>query len=158
MSRQRHAQNDHYVYTVHKNVISSCEASFTEVERPRSECSSRCTLLTRCCCCCCCRLPASSADADLAAVRMLLAAHSAEDVIECKQLATTTIDSRTLAVGQYPAVFIMAALCKRTGHYIFALWFLSSSSIFLFFSLNLKFSMVADWMSTIFLHNGRRQR
>ena len=29
-------------------------------------------------------------------------------------------------------VIIMAALCNRAGHYIFALWFLSSSSIFFF--------------------------
>ena len=34
--------------------------------------------------------------------------------------------------------FIMAALCNRAGHYIFALWFLSFfPSFFLFFSPNL---------------------
>ena len=32
---------------------------------------------------------------------------------------------------------IMAALCNRTDHYIFALWFLSSSSFYLFSSPNL---------------------
>ena len=31
----------------------------------------------------------------------------------------------------------MAALCNRADHYIFALWFLSSSSFFLFSSRNL---------------------
>ena len=31
-----------------------------------------------------------------------------------------------------PTLLIMATLCNRAGHYIFALWFLSS--IFLFFS------------------------
>ena len=36
----------------------------------------------------------------------------------------------------YCLVLVMAALCNRAGHYIFALWFLSSIfylSIFLFF-------------------------
>jgi len=37
----------------------------------------------------------------------------------------------------------MAALWNRTGHYIFALWFLSS----IFFPRLI--SAVADWMSTI---------
>ena len=35
--------------------------------------------------------------------------------------------------------FIMAALCNRAGHYIFALWFLSS-----FFSFPRLISAVAD--------------
>jgi len=41
----------------------------------------------------------------------------------------------------------MAALCSRCGHYIFALWFLSSS----FFRRLI--SAVAEWMSTILLHS-----
>jgi len=42
----------------------------------------------------------------------------------------------------------MAALCNRTGHYIFALWFLS----FFFFFFPRLISAVADWMSTILPH------
>ena len=42
---------------------------------------------------------------------------------------------------------IMAALCNRAGHYIFALWFLLSS---FFFSRLI--SAVGDWMCTILLH------
>ena len=42
----------------------------------------------------------------------------------------------------------MAALCNRAGHYIFALWFVSSSSFF-FPPL---VSAAADWMSTILPH------
>ena len=42
-------------------------------------------------------------------------------------------------------IIIMAALRYRAGHYIFALWFLSS--IFLF--LTCLISAAADWMSTI---------
>jgi len=34
-------------------------------------------------------------------------------------------------------LFIMAALCNRAGHYIFALWFLSSSFFFFFSTPNL---------------------
>jgi len=40
--------------------------------------------------------------------------------------------------------FFMAVLCNRAGHYIFALWFLSSS----LFTPRL-ISAAADWMSTI---------
>jgi len=46
-------------------------------------------------------------------------------------------------------VYIMAALCNRTGHYIFALWFLSF--FFLLFFPRL-ISAAADWMSTILRH------
>ena len=46
-------------------------------------------------------------------------------------------------------IFIMAALWNRTGHYIFALWFLLLSSIFFFPRL---ISAVAEWMSTTLLH------
>jgi len=47
----------------------------------------------------------------------------------------------------------MAALWKRAGHYIFVLWFLSSSYSFFFFLLfSCLISAVADWMSTILLH------
>ena len=34
-------------------------------------------------------------------------------------------------VGHYLLVIIMTALCNRAGHYIFAMWFLSSSIFFL---------------------------
>ena len=51
-----------------------------------------------------------------------------------------------LAVMDYFSVLIMAALRSRCGHYIFALWFLSS--VFLFFIPRL-ISAAADWMSTI---------
>ena len=43
-------------------------------------------------------------------------------------------------------LLIMAALCNRACHYIFALWFLLLS----FFPRLI--SAVADWMSTILLH------
>ena len=42
----------------------------------------------------------------------------------------------------------MEALWNRAGHYIFAMWFLSSSSSFFFFPRLI--SAVADWMSTIY--------
>jgi len=45
---------------------------------------------------------------------------------------------------------IMAALCNRADHYIFALWFLLSIFYLLFFPRLI--SAVADWMSTILLH------
>jgi len=45
---------------------------------------------------------------------------------------------------------VMAALWNRAGHYMFALWFLSS--MFLSFSFPRQISAVADWMSTILLH------
>ena len=44
---------------------------------------------------------------------------------------------------------IMAALRGRCGHYIFALWFLLSSSSSFFPRL---ISAATDWMSTILLH------
>jgi len=44
---------------------------------------------------------------------------------------------------------IMAALRSRCGHYIFALWFLSS--IFYLFFIPRLISAVTDWMSTILL-------
>ena len=49
-------------------------------------------------------------------------------------------DATTLA-----AHIIMAALCNRASHYIFALWY------FLSFYL-LSFLAVADWMTTILAH------
>ena len=45
-------------------------------------------------------------------------------------------------------LLFMAALHSRCGHYIFVLWFLSSSSFF----IPRLTSAVADWMSTILLH------
>ena len=50
------------------------------------------------------------------------------------------------------SMLIMAALCNRADHYIFALWFLSSSSIFLSFFIPRLISAATDWMSTILLH------
>ena len=44
---------------------------------------------------------------------------------------------------------IMAALRSRCGHYIFALWFLSS--IFYLFFIPRLISAVTDWLSTILL-------
>ena len=44
--------------------------------------------------------------------------------------------------------FVMAALCNRADHYIFALWFLLSFSSF----FPRLISAVADWMFTILLH------
>jgi len=49
------------------------------------------------------------------------------------------------------SVFIMAAIWNRAGHYIFAVWYLQSSSIFLSFFPRL-ISPVADWMSAILPH------
>jgi len=46
-------------------------------------------------------------------------------------------------------MLVMAALWNRAGHYIMALWFLSS--FFLLFFPRL-IPAVADWMSTILLH------
>jgi len=46
---------------------------------------------------------------------------------------------------------VMAALCNSAGHYIFALWFLSSS-FFLFSFFPRLISAAADWMSTILWH------
>jgi len=50
-------------------------------------------------------------------------------------------------LSQMRTVF-MAALWNRAGHYIFALWFLSSS----FFFFPRLISAVGDWMSTILPH------
>jgi len=47
-------------------------------------------------------------------------------------------------------VLIMAALCNRAGHYILALWFLSSS--FFLSSFPRLISAVRDWISTILPH------
>jgi len=44
----------------------------------------------------------------------------------------------------------MVALWNRAGHYIFALWFLSS--FFLSFFIPRLISAAAGWMSTISLH------
>jgi len=52
--------------------------------------------------------------------------------------------------GIFYAEFIMAALWNRPGHYIFALWFLSSLFLSPFFPRLI--SAVAEWISTILLH------
>jgi len=44
----------------------------------------------------------------------------------------------------------MATLCNRAGHYMFALWFLLSIYISIFFPRLT--SAVADWMSAILAH------
>jgi len=44
----------------------------------------------------------------------------------------------------------MVTLCNRADHYIFMLWFVLSSSIFLFFPRLI--SAAADWMSVILPH------
>ena len=49
------------------------------------------------------------------------------------------------------SVVFMVALWYRAGHYIFALWFLSSIFYLSFFIPRL-ISAVADWMSTILWH------
>jgi len=46
-----------------------------------------------------------------------------------------------------PRPLLMAALWKRAGHYIFAVWFLSSSSFF-----PRLISAATDWMFTILLY------
>jgi len=48
-------------------------------------------------------------------------------------------------------ILVMAAMHSRCGHYIFALWFLLSSSFFLSFFPRL-ISAVGYWMSTILPH------
>jgi len=49
-------------------------------------------------------------------------------------------------------ILVMAALRSRCGHYIFVLWFLLLSSIFLSIFFPRLISAVADWMSTILPH------
>jgi len=51
--------------------------------------------------------------------------------------------------GHWPTFLVMVALCNRAGHYIFALWFLSSIYPLLFPRI---ISAVGDWMSTILPH------
>jgi len=48
-------------------------------------------------------------------------------------------------------ILVMAALCNRAGHYIFALWFLSIFYLLLSFFPRL-ISAATAWMSTILLH------
>jgi len=48
--------------------------------------------------------------------------------------------------------FIMAALWNRASHYVFVLWFLISSFLFLLSFFPRLISAVADWMSTILPH------
>ena len=58
----------------------------------------------------------------------------------------------TLILSPYCAI-ILAALCNRAGHYIFARWFLLLSSFYLILlSFPRLISAVADWMPTILLH------
>jgi len=56
----------------------------------------------------------------------------------------------TVPPRQSHMTFVMAALCNRAGHYIFALWLLSIFYLS-FFNPRL-ISAAADWMSTILLH------
>jgi len=55
----------------------------------------------------------------------------------------------TLGIGH---ILVMAALCNRAGHYIFALWFLSCVSIYLFIFFPRLIAAATVWMSTILLH------
>jgi len=65
------------------------------------------------------------------------------DTRVCAPLRITSLHS------QCERGLFMVALCNRADHYIFALWFLSSS-FFLFFPRLI--SAVGDWMSTILPH------
>jgi len=56
---------------------------------------------------------------------------------------------RRAVVCTVQVLLVMAALCNRADHYIFALWFLSS--IFYLFFPRLS-SAAVDWMSTILRH------
>ena len=60
------------------------------------------------------------------------------------------ISQGSLAMPLRSGGIFTAALCNRAGHYIFALWFLSSSSFFYLFPRLI--SAAADCMSTILLH------
>jgi len=63
----------------------------------------------------------------------------------CAQCNAHTLDSVLSHWASFTVLrFIMAALCSRCGHYIFALWFLSFYPRLI--------SSAADWMSTILLH------
>ena len=64
-------------------------------------------------------------------------------VVWLKRYVWTALDTNVWAV------FVMAALRSRCGHYIFILWFLLSSSFSFFPRL---ISAVGDWMSTILPH------
>jgi len=72
-------------------------------------------------------------------------------VVCASVLSVNSVQRDSLAVDVAAATadvsVIMATLCNRTGHYIFALWFLSYS---LFFPRLV--SAVGDWMSTILPH------
>jgi len=69
--------------------------------------------------------------------------------ISCKSLLHQTFWATSFFSLVLLLIFslFMVALCNRTDHYIFALWFLS---IFLFFPRLI--SVVRNWMSTILLH------
>jgi len=49
-------------------------------------------------------------------------------------------------------IFVMATLCYMAGHYIFALWFLSSFLSFYLSFFPRLIPAAADWMSTIVRH------
>ena len=66
---------------------------------------------------------------------------------QCRRRSTTGVPR----IQTTAASIIMAALCSRCGHYIFVLWFLLLSSIFLF-SFPRLISVVAEWMSAILPH------
>jgi len=62
------------------------------------------------------------------------------DIVNHFKLYTTLINSDvpliviSVLVTWYCKLFVMAALCNRAGHYIFALWFLSFFLLLSFFS------------------------
>jgi len=90
-------------------------------------------------------------------------------VVTCDNIMCRQQQSWAEGDASHSASLVMAALCNRAGHYIFALWFLSSSSSFmvtlcnradhiyifipsfvlLSFFLSSLISAIADWMSTI---------
>ena len=60
------------------------------------------------------------------------------------------VATRLRCGGIFNYHFVMAAVRSRCGHYIFALWFLLSSSSFFFFPRLIL--AVEGWMSTILPH------
>jgi len=67
-------------------------------------------------------------------------------VVVCR-LHKSNTDSGCRHMSTLTCFLVMAALRSRCGHYIFALWFLSSS-----FFIPRLISAAADWMSTILPH------
>jgi len=77
---------------------------------------------------------------------------SSEIAAECIKMFGISDIAETMAMrkDRFIKRFIMAALCSTAGHYIFALWFLLSSSSSSFSSSFFPrlISAVAEWTST----------